>query len=54
MPSLEIVPQLIINGLIAGSIYALAAAGFALVYYVLKFQYFSHGGIMSIAAYSFY
>lgn len=52
MPS--ILPQLIINGLIAGSIYALAAAGFALVYYVLKFQYFSHGAIISIAAYMFF
>ncbi len=52
MPS--ILPQLIINGLIAGSIYALAAAGFALVYYVLKFQYFSHGAIISIGAYMFF
>lgn len=54
MPYLSILPQLIINGLIAGSIYALAASGFSLVYYILKFQYFSHGAIMSIAAYSFF
>lgn len=54
MPSLHIVPQLLVNGLIAGSIYALAASGFSLVYYVLKFQYFSHGAIMSIAAYSLF
>src|SRR3989338_1614703 len=54
MPLFDILPQLIINGLIAGSIYALAAAGFALVYYVLKFQYFSHGAVMSIAAYSLF
>ena len=52
MPS--ILPQLIINGLIAGSIYALAASGFALIYYVLKFQYFSHGAIISISAYLFF
>lgn len=52
MPS--ILPQLIINGLIAGAIYALAASGFSLVYYVVKFQYFSHGAIMAIAAYSFF
>lgn len=50
----SILPQLIINGLIAGAIYALAAAGFSLVYYVLKFQYFSHGAIMSISAYLFF
>ena len=54
MPSLDILPQLIVNGLIAGSIYALAASGFSLVYYVLKFQYFSHGAIMSLAAYLFF
>lgn len=54
MPSLSILPQLIINGLIAGSIYALAASGFALVYYVLKFQYFSHGAVMAVSAYSFF
>ena len=52
MPS--ILPQLIINGLIAGSIYALAACGFALVYYVMKFQYFSQGAILTIAAYMFF
>lgn len=54
MPSLEILPQLVINGLIAGSVYALAASGFSLVYYVAKFQYFSHGAVMSIAAYLFF
>src|SRR3989344_8449547 len=51
---MSILPQLIINGLIAGAIYALAAAGFSLVYYVAKFQYFSHGAIMSISAYLFF
>jgi len=54
MPLFDILPQLMVNGLIAGSIYALAASGFALVYYVLKFQYFSHGAIMSIGAYLFF
>ena len=54
MPLLSILPQLIINGLIAGSVYALAACGFALVYYVVKFQYFSQGAILTIAAYMFF
>ena len=54
MPSAAILPQLVINGLIAGSIYALAASGFSLVYYVVKFQYFSHGAIMAVAAYLFF
>ncbi len=52
MPS--ILPQLIVNGLIAGSIYALAAAGFSLVYNIMKFQYFSHGAVISVAAYIFF
>ena len=49
-----LLPQLIVNGLIAGAIYALAAAGFALVYKVVKFQYFSHGAIIAFAAYLFF
>lgn len=54
MALFDILPQLIINGLIAGSVYALAAAGFALVYHVAKFQYFSHGAILTIGAYAFF
>ena len=52
MPS--ILPQLIINGLIAGSIYALAASGFSLVYYVIKFMNFAQGAIITISAYMFF
>jgi branched-chain amino acid transport system permease protein len=54
MPFIDILPQLIVNGLIAGAIYALAASGFSLVYYVMKFQYFSQGAIMAIGSYAFY
>ena len=54
MVSFDILPQLIINGMIAGSVYALAACGFALIYYVVKFQYFSQGAILTIAAYLFF
>lgn len=50
----ELLIQLLINGLIAGAVYALAASGFALVYYVVKFQYFSQGAIITIAAYLFF
>ena len=52
MPSLAILPQLIINGLIAGSIYALAASGFSLVYYVMKFLHFAQGAVITYAAYA--
>ena len=54
MPSLSIFPQLIINGLIAGSVYALAASGFSLVYYVVKFMNFAQGAIITISAYLFF
>ena len=54
MPSLSILPQLIINGLIAGSIYALAASGLSLIYYVVKFLNFAQGTLITIAAYLFF
>ncbi|MAG91210.1 branched-chain amino acid ABC transporter permease [Candidatus Woesearchaeota archaeon] len=54
MVSFEILPQLIINGLIAGSIYALAASGFSLVYYVIKFLHFAQGAILTVSAYIFF
>lgn len=54
MPSLDILPQLIVNGLIAGSIYALAASGFSLVYYVIKFLHFAQGAVIIIAAYALF
>ncbi len=43
--------QLIVNGLIAGSIYALIALGYTMVYGVLKFINFAHGEIFMIGAY---
>ena len=36
-------PQLLVNGLIAGSIYALAALGFGLIYSTTRFFHFAHG-----------
>ena len=54
MPPLSIFTQLIINGLIAGSVYALAASGFSLVYYVVKFMNFAQGAIITISAYLFF
>jgi branched-chain amino acid transport system permease protein len=38
-----ILTQLIINGLIAGSIYALVAAGYSLIYSTNRFMHFAHG-----------
>ncbi len=46
--------QLLINGLALGSVYALISVGFALIFNVLKFSNFSHGGVMVICAYTGY
>ena len=37
--------QLLINGIIAGAIYALVASGFSLVYNTCKFVNFAHGAV---------
>jgi len=43
--------QLIINGVIAGSIYALIASGFSLIYSVAKFMHFAHGVVVTVSAF---
>ena len=46
--------QLLINGLIAGAIYALAASGFSLIYSNCKFVHFAHGSTIAASAYSMF
>ena len=46
--------QQLINGLSVGSIYALIAVGYSLVYSILSFSNFSHGGFMVVGAYAGY
>ncbi|HWR41888.1 branched-chain amino acid ABC transporter permease [Sporomusa sp.] len=46
--------QFLINGISLGSVYALIAVGFALVFNILKFSNFAHGGLMSVTAYMGY
>ncbi len=43
--------QLLVNGISLGSVYALVAVGFALIFNILKFSNFSHGGLMTVTAY---
>jgi branched-chain amino acid transport system permease protein len=43
--------QLLVNGLIAGSAYALAAIGYALVYSILKFVNFANGSMAMVGGY---
>lgn len=46
--------QILINGIAVGSIYALIATGFALIFNVLKFSNFSHGATMTMCAFAAY
>jgi len=46
--------QLIANGLIAGSIYALVALGYTMVYGILGFINFAHGEVLMVGAYLAY
>ena len=43
--------QLLINGIIAGSTYALVASGFSLIYSTCKFIHFAHGATIAFSAY---
>lgn len=51
---MDILPQLLMNSLITGSIYALVASGLALGYGLLRILNFAHGHIMMVGAYAFY
>lgn len=44
--------QQILNGLSLGSVYSIIAVGFALVFNILKFSNFSHGGVLTVTAYA--
>lgn len=44
--------QLLISGISLGSVYALVAVGFAVVFSVMKFSNFAHGGMISACAYT--
>jgi len=44
--------QQLLNGLSLGSVYSIIAVGFALVFNILKFSNFSHGGVLTVTAYT--
>ena len=48
------IQQLILNGIIAGSIYALIAIGFTVIYRTVKFFHFAHGVVYMTGAYFAY
>jgi branched-chain amino acid transport system permease protein len=43
--------QLTVNGLTLGSVYALVALGFSMVYGILKLLNFAHGDVMMVGAF---
>lgn len=53
MLSLDFVQQ-VVNGLSLGSVYALIAVGYSLVYSILLFSNFAHGGFLVIGGYICY
>ncbi len=50
----ELFAQLLVNGIIAGSIYALVALGFTIIYRTVKFFHFAHGVVYTAGAYIAY
>ena len=46
--------QQVINGLSLGSVYALIAVGYSLVYSILLFFNFAHGGFLVVGGYACY
>jgi branched-chain amino acid transport system permease protein len=51
---MDIIPQLIVNSIIAGSLYALVALGFNFIYGVTKFFNLAHGAIAVAGGYTVY
>lgn len=47
-------PQLVANGFISGSVYALVALSFTLIYRTVKFFHFAHGIVYTVGAYVAY
>jgi branched-chain amino acid transport system permease protein len=43
--------QVLVNGVIAGSVYALVAAGFSLMYSTNRFANFAHGSVVMVGGY---
>ncbi len=50
----QMIQQLLLNGIIAGSIYALIALGFTVIYRTVKFFHFAHGVVYAAGAYLAY
>ncbi|HHY39605.1 MAG TPA: branched-chain amino acid ABC transporter permease [Clostridia bacterium] len=51
---MDVLVQLLINGLVAGSIYGIVAVGYSMVYSILRFVNFAHGYVAMIGMYLAY
>lgn len=47
-------PQLLVNGLIAGCVYSLVALGFGMIYNTTRLFHFAHGAVYTASAYIFF
>ena len=48
---MDIIPQLIVNSIIAGAIYAMVALGFNLIYGTVKFFDLGYGALTAVGGY---
>ncbi len=51
IPTFSTLVQQLINGISIGSVYALMAVGYSLVYSIMNFSNFAHGGVIMLGAY---
>jgi branched-chain amino acid transport system permease protein len=51
---MDILPQILINGIVAGALYGLIALGLSLIYGVLGFMNFAHGEMAMLGAFIYY
>lgn len=51
---MDLLPQILVNGLIAGALYGLIALGLSLIYGVLRFMNFAHGEMAMLGAFLYY
>ena len=51
---MNILAQFAVNGIVAGSVYALIALGFALIFTASRVFHFAHGGVYTLSAFAGY
>lgn len=51
---MSVLVQFVVNGIVAGSVYALIALGFALIFTASRVFHFAHGGVYTVAGFAGY